>query len=223
MHTKIRFFVVNLGFSIEELVAQIKVVANRVPGKVVVVDVGRESKSISLYVFVAREISIARRDESGDVTWETVETVDRVPMRIYSARKSIVISAINPPRGSRYVDVLMSEVCEDEGYFFEPLEITEPMIRKHVAKFDSARLVSAKVRDFAVYEGAVGRFEVTSKNGLKEEIAPFLEGKYYRMDSLTYELTHRAASFLVAYSNNGGIKVNSNHLDVMLSSFEGLI
>ena len=108
-------------------------------------------------------------------------------------------------------------------YFYESMEIDEALVKKHVAKFDAARLVSAKVRDFAVYEGAVGRFEVTSKNGLMGEIAPFLQGKYYRVDSLTYELTHKFSNFLVTYSSGGGIKVNDNYLDLLLPSFEKLI
>ncbi|MFM0565646.1 hypothetical protein [Paraburkholderia sediminicola] len=186
-------------------------------------DLDEERPSASLYLFHPRIISIARRDDDGEVVWDSVETVDRVAVKIQISKQRTVISAINSPRSVKFVDALMSELCQGGRYFFESMEIDEALVKKHVSRFDTARLVSAKVRDFAVYEGAVGRFEVTSKNGLMENIAPLLQGKYYKMDSLTYEVTHKFSSFLVTYMNGGGIKINEDYLDLLLPTFERLL
>jgi hypothetical protein len=206
-----------------ELVRNAKAAALRASTRIVVEDVADDGLSISLNVFFSRTISIARRHDDGEVIWEPIETIDQVLVRMFRGKKAIVLSAINPPRSSKYIETLMSEVVGQSGYFYEPLEINEATIKKHISKFEVTRLVSAKVKDFAVYEGAVGRFEVTSKHGLKDEIAPFLDGKYYRLDSLTYEVTHKFATFLIMYSSNGALKVNENYLDMLLPSFERLI
>lgn|GEM_PF-3270699 len=223
MQAKIRFFLATTDCSIADLVRNAKAAARQPSGRIMVEDVADDGLSITLRVFFSRTISIARRRDDGEVIWEPVETVDQVLVRMFKGKKTIVLSAINPPRSSKYVDILMSEVVGQSGYFYEPLEISEATIKKHVSKFDLARLVSAKVKDFAVYEGAVGRFEVTSKHGLKNDIAPFLDGKYYRLDSLTYEVTHKFVTFLIMYSSNGALKVNDNYLDMLLPSFEKLI
>lgn len=223
MQTKIRFYSVTFDFPRDELVSRVKSASLRAPEKIVLADLDEGRPSASLYLFHPRTISIARRNEDGEVIWDSVETVDRIAVKISVSKQHAVISAINSPRSSKFVDMLMSELCSGAKYFYETMEIQETLIKKHVSKFDTARLVSAKVRDFAVYEGAVGRFEVTSKNGLTNEIAPFLQGKFYRIDSLTYELTHGFSNFLVTYSNGGSIKVNDNHLDLFLTTFERLI
>ncbi|WP_454764375.1 hypothetical protein [Cupriavidus campinensis] len=223
MQTKIRFFSVTFDFPRDELISRVIAASRRVPDKITLADFDEARPSASLYLFQPRNISIARRNEDGEVVWDSVETVDRIAVKIHISKQYAVISAINSPRSSKFVDMLMSELCSDTKYFYEAMEIEEALVKKHVSKFDAARLVSAKVRDFAVYEGAVGRFEVTSKNGLVDDIAPFLRGKFYRVDSLTYELTHGFSNFLVTYSSGGGIKVNENHLDLLLTTFEKLI
>lgn len=223
MQTKVRFFAVKFEFSKDQLISRVKAASRRVPQKIVLSDVDEARPSASLYLFHPRIISIAKRSDDGEVVWDSVETVDRIAVKIQISRQRAVISAINAPRSTKFIDFLMSELCQGEQYFFESMEIDSALAKKHTLKFDAARLVSAKVRDFAVYEGAVGRFEVTSKNGLIDDIAPFLKGKYYKMDSLTYEITHGFSNFLVTYSSGGGIKVNEHYLDVLLSSFEKLI
>ncbi|MBT2791943.1 hypothetical protein [Paraburkholderia strydomiana] len=223
MQTKIRFFSVTFDFHGHELISRVKAASQRAPENIVLADLDETRVSASLYLFHPRKISIARRDADGEVTWESVETLDRVAVKIHMSKKNAVISAVNSPRSSKFIDSLMSELCLGGRYFYESMEIDENLIKKHVSKFDAARLVSAKVRDFAVYEGAVGRFEVTSKNGLMDEIAPFLRGKFYRVDSLTYELTHKFSSFLITYSSSGSIKINDTHMDMILPSFEKLI
>lgn len=223
MQIKIRFFSVTFDFPADELMLRVKAAAVRVTEKIVLAELDEARQSASLYLFQPRTVSIARRDDNGEVVYELVETVDRVAVKIQTSKQRIIISAINPPRSVKFVDALMIELCQGGRYFFESMEIDENLVKKHVSIFDSARLVSAKVRDFAVYEGAVGRFEVTSKNGLMDNIAPFLQEKYYKMDSLTYELTHNFSSFLVTYMNGGGMKINENHLDLLLPTFEQLL
>lgn len=223
MQTKIRFYSVTFDFPRDELISRVKSASRRASEKIILADLDEQRPSASLYLFHPRTISIARRNEDGEVIWDSVETVDRIAVKIHISKQHAVISAINSPRSSKFVDVLMSELCSGGKYFYEAMGIEEALVKRHVSKFDAARLVSAKVRDFAVYEGAVGRFEVTSKNGLMDDIAPFLRGKFYRVDSFTYELTHGSSNFLVTYSNGGGIKVNENYLDLLLTTFQKLI
>jgi len=108
----------------------------------------------------------------------------------------------------------------DEQYFIEALEFKPELIAIHVKSFDAARLVSAKVRDFEVYDGAVGRLEITSQNGLLPEIAPFLQNKFYRIELLTYEVSQRFVKGLAYYYRNGTLKVSTSLIENAFPSFE---
>ncbi|WP_175810885.1 hypothetical protein [Burkholderia cepacia] len=120
----------------------------------------------------------------------------------------------------KFIEEVLEKTLAGESYFFEALELTRAVVESHVSRFDAARLVSAKVRDFMVYDGAVGRIEITSKLGLRHDVAPFLEGKYYKIDSLAYEVTNGFTQGLVHYSSNGTIRVSGPLVDVAFPFFE---
>lgn len=100
------------------------------------------------------------------------------------------------------------------------MEFGRDVIERHIATFESAKLVSSKVRDFQIYEKAIARLEVTSKEGLPSEIAPFLAGKFHRVDSMTYEVTHQFKKGLISYTANGTIRISAPLVEAGFQSFE---
>lgn len=181
------------------------------------------SNDLVLQYTTTRQIEATQIMSDGSEVRTFVPTMERHSIRLFQATEGLVLSLLEPARGSRVTTEVLSKLVGKEDYFIEPLEISTKMIRVHVSEFDSARLVSAKVRDFRVYDSAVGRLEVSSKEGLADEIAPFLAGKYYKIDSLTYEVTHQFKRGLIRYSNSGTVKVSGPLVDVVFPTFERLL
>lgn len=181
------------------------------------------SNELFLQYTITRQIEATQIMSDGSEVRTFVPTMERHSIRLFQAAEGLVLSLLDPARGSRVTTEVLSKLVGKEEYFIEPLEISTKMIRVHVSEFDSARLVSAKVRDFRVYDSAVGRLEVSSKEGLADEIAPFLAGKYYKIDSLTYEITHQFKRGLICYSNNGTVKVSGPLVEVVFPTFERLL
>jgi hypothetical protein len=181
------------------------------------------SNVLFLKYTITRQIETIQIMSDGAEVRTSVPTMERHSIRLFQVAGGLVLSLLDPARGSRVTTEVLSKLVGSEDYFIEPLEISTKMIRVHVSEFDSARLVSAKVRDFRVYDGAIGRLEVSSKEGLTEEIAPFLAGKYHKIDSLTYEVTHQFKRGLICYSNSGTVKVSSPLVEVVFPTFERLL
>ena len=181
------------------------------------------SNDLVLQYTTTRQIEATQIMSDGSEVRTFVPTMERHSIRLFQAAEGLVLSLLDPARGSRVTTEVLSKLVGKEDYFIEPLEISTKMIRVHVSEFDSARLVSAKVRDFRVYDSAVGRLEVSSKEGLADEIAPFLAGKYHKIDSLTYEVTHQFKRGLICYSNSGTVKVSGPLVEVVFPTFERLL
>lgn len=181
------------------------------------------SNVLFLKYTITRQIEATQIMSDGSEVRTFVPTMERHSIRLFQVAEGLVLSLLDPARGSRVTTEVLSKLIGSEDYFIEPLEISTKMIRVHVSEFDSARLVSAKVRDFRVYDGAVGRLEVSSKEGLTDEIAPFLAGKYHKIDSLTYEVTHQFKRGLICYSNSGTVKVSGPLVEVVFPTFERLL
>lgn len=149
-----------------------------------------------------------------------IPTMEQYSVRFFQTGKGLILSLLDPPRGSRVTTEVLGKLLGENDYYIEPLEINADMIRKHISGFDSARLVSAKVRDFKVYDNAVGRLEISCKDGLANEIAPFLVGKYHKVDSLTYEVTHQFKRGLICYVNTGTVRVSGPLVETAFPTFE---
>lgn len=181
------------------------------------------SNELFLQYTITRQIEATQIMSDGSEVRTFVPTMERHSIRIFQAAEGLVLSLLDPARGSKVTTEVLSKLVGKEDYFIEPLEISTKMVRVHVSYFDSARLVSAKVRDFRVYDSAVGRLEVSSKEGLTDEIAPFLAGKYHKIDSLTYEITHQFKRGLICYSTSGTVKVSGPIVEVVVPTFERLL
>lgn len=154
-----------------------------------------------------RMVRITEMVDDEPVT-KPVPTMERHTFRLFAGKSDIYLSLLNPTRTSGVVEEVLDALLAGRHYAVEPLEIGQDLIARHTRKFAAARLVSAKIRDFKVYENAIGRLEVTSKAGLPNEIAPFLEGKFHRVDALTYEVTHDFTTGLIWYSSGGTVRVS---------------
>ncbi|MDM8356044.1 hypothetical protein [Pandoraea communis] len=220
MHIKVRFFLAKLNIPNENLISRLKSAAHNHPDNIEIEEADETSGRASISIISSRLVTIFRRNENGEISTESIDTLDQTSINLLTTKKGVLISAISPPRGAKYIEFLLEALSPNDLYFYEPLEITDKIIKKHVSKFEVSKLVSAKIRDFSVYDGAVGRLEIASKNGLTDEIAPFLIGKNFKIDTLTYEISHRFSNFSISYSSNGTVKFNKNHIDQLLSSFE---
>jgi len=149
--------------------------------------------------------------------------MERYSVRFFQAGADLMISLLDPSRGSRVTTEILSILVSKEEYFIEPLEINSNIIQRHIGGFDSSRLVSAKIRDFKVYENAIGRLEISSKDGLPEEIAPFLTGKYHKIDALTYAVTHQFQRGLICYMSSGTVRVSGPLVETAFPMFEHLL
>ncbi len=177
------------------------------------------SNLVLRYTIIKQIESIQILDDGSEFTTQ-IPTIERQSARFFQSDRSLVLSLLDPSRSTRITSELLDKLFSGTEYFIEPLEISANMIQAHIKCFDSAKLVSAKIRDFRVYENAIGRLEISSKEGLPEELAPFLAGKYYKVDSLTYEVTHMYKRGLICYSNNGSIRVSGPLVDVAFPTFE---
>lgn len=178
------------------------------------------STDLVLRYTITKHIETTQILPDGTEVRNSIPTMERYSLRFFQAGSGLMLSLLDPPRGSRITTEVLDRLLGKEEYFVEPLEVNTQMIRRHIAGFDSARLVSAKIRDFKVYENAIGRLEIGSKEGLSEEIAPFLAGKYYKVDSLTYEVTHQFKRGLICYVNNGTIRVSGPLVEIAFPAFE---
>jgi hypothetical protein len=171
----------------------------------------------------ARHLQAIQLLDDGSEVKTSIPTVEQCSMRLFGSNGEFILSVLDPPRGQRVAVELLTHLLEAQEFFMEPLEVAASLIQRHIRLFDAARLVSAKVRDFKVSDTAVGRLEVTSKSGLPDEIAPFLAGKYYRVDSLTYEVTHQFQRGLMQYASSGTLRVSGPLVEVAFPMFEKLL
>lgn len=213
---KIRYFRVNLPYDTRDFANAIAQRINASAVKVV-----HSSMHDVVFTFSSpRATQIRKIMEDGSELMESVLTIDIYSFRLFETQQHQYLSIIDPPRGSRVITDLMELILGDVQYYIEPLKLTPDLIKRHAEKFDSARLVSAKVRDFEVYDGAIGRLEITSQNGLLPSIAPFLENKFHRVDALTYEVSQRFTRGLIYYYRNGTLKVSGPLVEVAFPAFE---
>lgn len=178
------------------------------------------SKNLVLRCTFTKLIETTQILSDGSEVRNQIPTMEQYSVRFFQAGAGLMFSLLDPPRGSRVTAEVLSKLVGKDEYFIEPLDIKAEMIRAHISSFDSARLVSAKIRDFKVYDNAIGRLEISSKDGLSEEIAPFLIGKYHKVDSLTYEVTHQFKRGLICYVNSGTVKVSGPLVETAFPSFE---
>ena len=169
---------------------------------------------------VTRHIETTQILSDGSAVKTSIPTMEQYSLRFFRANSGVILSLLDPPRGLRITSEVLGLLLGQSEYFIEVLEMSSGLIKGHIERFDSARLVSAKIRDFKVYENAVGRLEIGSKDGLSEEIAPFLAGKYYKIDSLTYEITHQFQRGLICYSSNGTVRVSGPLVEIAFPTFE---
>jgi hypothetical protein len=213
---KVRYFRVKLELSISEFTNAIDRQRNVSTLRIV-----QSSMDDVVFTYAAsRQIQIRRIMANGQEVVETVSTVDFYSLRLFQTKDHQYLSIIDPPRGARLITEILEQILGDAQFFVEPLELTPDLIKRHANRFDSARLVSAKVRDFEVYEGAIGRLEITSQNGLQPNIAPFLENKFHRIEALTYEVSQRYVQGLVYYYRNGTLKASGPLVEIAFPSFE---
>lgn len=171
----------------------------------------------------ARQLEAIQILDDGSEVKTSVPTVEQSSMRLFGSNGEFILSLLDPPRGQRVAVEVLTHLLEAQEFFIESLEVAATLIQNHISHFDAARLVSAKVRDFKVSDTAVGRLEVTSKSGLPTEIASFLAGKYYRVDSLTYEVTHQFQRGLLHYASSGTLRVSGPLVEVAFPMFEELL
>jgi hypothetical protein len=167
-----------------------------------------------------RYISVTEIDDVGAQILRLVPTVDQHSFRLFSGNSGTYLSIVNPSRGAKAVESVLEQLLEGDSFSLEPLEIKTELIQRHIRKFSLPKMVSAKVKDFRVNETAIGRLEISSKEGLPKEIAPFLLDKFYRIDSVTYEVTYKFVQGLIWYSSAGTVKVSGPLVDVAFPLFE---
>lgn len=216
---KVRYFRVRLPFSLSEF-GELAIAGRGQSATSRVAVAGRSEKEVILRYHVTRLITTYQILSDGTQVQEQVPTMEIHSIRLFQRGEDLFLCIVDPPRGLKLIGELLEAVLGSSDYFFEPLTLTTAMIQRHVSKFETARLVSAKVRDFQVYEGAIGRLEITSQGGLQPEIAPFLKDKFHRIDALTYDVTVGFAQGLVYYSSNGTIRASAPLVEVAFPTFE---
>ncbi|MES2188732.1 MAG: hypothetical protein V4454_01310 [Pseudomonadota bacterium] len=167
-----------------------------------------------------RHIETIQILSDGSEVKTSIPTMEQYSLRFFQTNTDVLLSLLDPPRGLRITSEVLGLLLGQGNYFIETLEISSALIKRHIEIFDSVKLVSAKIRDFKVYENAIGRLEIGSKDGLSDEIAPFLAGKYYKTDSLTYEVTHQFQRGLICYSSNGTVRVSGPLVEIAFPTFE---
>lgn len=219
MMVKIRYFKVRFSCEFSTLIKSFQK-SIKFDSSIALVDIN-DSQIVFNFSNV-RSINI-RKFIDGEEFIDSVLTVDTYLFRFFQTKNSCFLSVIDPPRGVGIITKLMDQVLGAGQFFIEALEITPELVSRHVKQFESAVLVSAKIRDFEVYPGAIGRLEITSKDGLKSNIAPFLENKFHRIDSVTYELTRNFTQGLVYYYRNGMVRVSSPLVAAAFPAFEACL
>lgn len=163
--------------------------------------------SLVIKYTLTRYLNTSTYLDDGTELKSEIPTMEKYSARLFqSLSGQIYFSLLNPPRGGWLNTQILNHIFGEGEYFSEPLEIERKLIDRHISKFEIAHLVSAKIRDFRVYENAIGRLEITSKDGLPSEIAPFLDGRFHRVDSLTYDAIHNANRGLITYMTNGTVR-----------------
>ena len=219
---KVRYFLVQLPGGILGFLDAVKRKADLVPDMPVRVAASTADGAVFSYA-MSRQIPIRKIREDGSEEVESVATIDVYSMRLFQTGTRQYLSVIDPPRSARFINSMLDYVFDEGQYFLDAMELMPELIRRHADRFDSARLVSAKIRDFEVYEGAIGRLEITSQSGLRPGIAPFLENKFHRVDALTYEVTQHFAQGLIHYHRNGTLKVSDRLVQFAFPAFEACL
>lgn len=214
---KVRYYRVRLSKNAPRLPDVVERAAKQDPN-LKIIHVGR-GETVFTYS-VLRSVVIRRRLEDGSEEIDSISTLDIHNVRCFYAGSMDCLSIVDPPRGGRVIAQILDSLAGDGNYFFEPLEISAALIARHIKSFDSAKMVSARIRDFEAYPGAVGRLEISSQDGLEPGIAPFVSGKFYRLESMTYAVTKNYTHGLVYYHSNGTLKVTGPMVDTAFPSFE---
>lgn len=182
------------------------------------------AQDVVLSYSVSRQVRTLSLLSDGTEVVREYPTIDRYRIRIFqSAEGRLFLSAIDPPRSARVVAAALDVLLPGTKVFFEPLAFNAAFVERHTRKFDVARLVSAKIKNFHVYDNAVGRLEVTSRTGLRADIAPFISGKFYEVDSLTYEVVSDLMKGLISYSSNGTVRVSGPIVEVAFPRLESCL
>lgn len=151
-------------------------------------------------------------------------TIDRYQLRFCESKeRTLYLSVIDPPRSGRIIGEALDLLLPNVRVLFEPVVFSKQIVEQHTSLFDVAKLVSAKIKNFHVYDNAVGRLEVSSRTGLLPTIAPFIEGKYYEVESLSYEVISDLSKGLVTYSTNGTVRVSGPIVEIALSRLEACL
>lgn len=219
---KVRYFQIELSINLKNLAD--KILLENAGNSKRQVKISHSSEDDIIFTYrVDRLIAIRKLLEDGTTIIDSALTTDLHTFRIFKNNGKIYLSIVDPPRSSKIVSEFLDYIIPNQTYFIENLELTAAIIDRHVANFDSYKLVSAKIRDFEVYEGAIGRLEVTSQSGLRTNIAPFLEDKFHRIDSLTYEVTFGFTQGLIYYNRNGTIRVSAPIVNTAFPLFEACL
>ena len=178
------------------------------------------SREISLEFTSTRNLSAVQILADGSIVRTDVPTMERYFARLRVSGGNGFLVLEGAPRGTRIQDDILKILCRDDDYYFEPLQITSQMIFEHVANFDLYNLVTAKVRDLRLSNSVVCRIEVSSKEGVGDELNRLVEGRFHRLDSMTFEITHQFQRGLITYSSGGALRVADSLADCALSFFE---
>jgi hypothetical protein len=218
---KVRYYGVRLGCTLGDFSGIIK--ASTSEFSVELID--HTGTDVQFAWSVPRQVAL-KRVVDGEMTLEWAETFESYQARLFQAGKGeFFLCVLEPPRGHKAIITLFEKLLDriNLEFYVEQLEITKPIIDLFVQRFESFKLVAAKVRDFAVYAGAVGRLEVASHQGLSENIAPFLENKYFVIDSVSYEITHEMKKGLITFSRNGTLRVSEPITEIVIPTFERVL
>jgi hypothetical protein len=186
--------------------------------------VSSSKSDIVLSYQTVRQVRTISFLEDGSEFAQEYPTIDRYRMRLFKGREqSLILSVIDPPRSGKVIASVLDRLMPEVRTFFEPITFTERLVDQHIQQFEVAKLVSAKIRNFRVYDNAVGRLEISSRAGLLSSIAPFVEGKYYEMESLTYEVISNLTKGLVTYSTNGTVRVSGPIVEAAFTRLESCL
>ena len=215
---KIRYFRLRLPATANLAILGVRASESPVENRILALSIS--SQELILRFTTIRHVRTVQYAADGTEIPTMGATMEQHAIRLFSSDFQTYLAIVDPPRGDRLVSDLLTRLMPHEQFFVEALELTPATIERHISFFESAKLVSAKVRDFQIYEKAVARLEVTSKEGLPKEMAPFLRDKFYRVELLTFEVTHQFSKGLVSYFANGSIKVSTPLVEVAFKSFE---
>jgi hypothetical protein len=217
---KLRYFKVRLPCDLNVFsVYAIKASAAEPKRRLTVVSAAGDQ--VLIRMTIDRTVSTVDILEDGTEVHRTLSASERRSVRFFQRGSVTYVALEDPPRGTSMLRDLFELTLRGTDYFLEAFEIDAVLVAAHAAQFDAAKLVSAKVRDFSVYEGATGRLEITSHAGLDPAIAPFLAGAFYRMESFTYELTLGRDQGLVQYGATGTLRASNHLAEIVFRLFEG--